>query len=167
MNRRVGNTLRYLIYLGRIWLGLVRYIGGLVHDCSNTIANALELLQFCIKPSIWNISKQIEYIYDILVEENLDESNIASLHLMYLVYRWNDIISMCHSNAFSFLWISGMLMLSSAPSLGVHEWNPTYGEKDLWWFRIVYVIHEYFMLQIITINCFQVDFSFDFVKCKI
>ena len=28
------------------------YINGLVQDCSNSIANALELLQSCTKPSI-------------------------------------------------------------------------------------------------------------------
>ena len=28
-------------------------IDGLVHDCSNSIANALELQQPCIKPSVW------------------------------------------------------------------------------------------------------------------
>ena len=28
-------------------------IDGLVQDCSNSTANALELLQFCIKPSIY------------------------------------------------------------------------------------------------------------------
>ena len=27
------------------------YIDGLAQDCSNSIANALELLQFCTKPS--------------------------------------------------------------------------------------------------------------------
>ena len=30
-------------------------IDGLVQDCSNSIANALELLQFCTKPSISSI----------------------------------------------------------------------------------------------------------------
>ena len=30
-----------------------QYIDGLVQDCSNPIANALELLQSCTKPSIW------------------------------------------------------------------------------------------------------------------
>ena len=30
-----------------------QYINGLVQDCSNSIANALELLQSCTKPSIW------------------------------------------------------------------------------------------------------------------
>ena len=29
------------------------HFDGLVQDCSNSIANALELLQFCTKPSIW------------------------------------------------------------------------------------------------------------------
>ena len=29
------------------------HFDGLVQDCSNSIANALELLQYCLKPSIW------------------------------------------------------------------------------------------------------------------
>ena len=29
------------------------YIDGLVQDCSNSIANALELLQSCTNPLIW------------------------------------------------------------------------------------------------------------------
>ena len=29
------------------------YINGLAQDCSNSIANALELLQSCAKPSVW------------------------------------------------------------------------------------------------------------------
>ena len=29
------------------------YFDGLVQDCSNSIGNALELLQSCTKPSIW------------------------------------------------------------------------------------------------------------------
>ena len=32
------------------------YIDGLVHDCSNAIANALELLQSCTKPSIYSVT---------------------------------------------------------------------------------------------------------------
>ena len=32
------------------------HIGGLVQDCSNSIANALELLQSCTKPSLWFIN---------------------------------------------------------------------------------------------------------------
>ena len=39
----------------------VLYIDGLVQDCSNSIANALELLQSCTKPSTWP--------YDGLVQE--------------------------------------------------------------------------------------------------
>ena len=31
------------------------YIDGLVQDCSNSIANALELLQSSTKPSIWKL----------------------------------------------------------------------------------------------------------------
>ena len=29
------------------------YIDGLVKDCSNSIANALDLLQYCAKPSMY------------------------------------------------------------------------------------------------------------------
>ena len=36
-----------------IWSMESKYIDGLVQDCSNSFANALELLQSCTKPSIW------------------------------------------------------------------------------------------------------------------
>ena len=32
---------------------VIAYFDGLVQDCSNSIANALDLLQSCIKPSIY------------------------------------------------------------------------------------------------------------------
>ena len=32
---------------------IMNYIDGLVHDCSNSSANALELPQSCTKPLIW------------------------------------------------------------------------------------------------------------------
>ena len=35
-----------------IWDTVEVYINGLVQDCSNSIANALELLQSCTKPSM-------------------------------------------------------------------------------------------------------------------
>ena len=34
---------------------VVEYIDGLVQDCSNSIADALELLQSCTKPSILSV----------------------------------------------------------------------------------------------------------------
>ena len=34
---------------------VIKYIDGLVQDCSNSIANALELLQSCTKPLIYNV----------------------------------------------------------------------------------------------------------------
>ena len=36
----------------KLWNGEL-HINGLVQDCSNSIANALELLQSCTKPLIW------------------------------------------------------------------------------------------------------------------
>ena len=35
------------------WFSLMHNIDGLVQDCSNSIANALEVLLSCTKPSIW------------------------------------------------------------------------------------------------------------------
>ena len=39
---------------------ITRYFDSLVQDCSNSIADALELLQSCTKPSIWC------YCYDVV-----------------------------------------------------------------------------------------------------
>ena len=44
---------------------------GLVQDCSNTIANALELLQSCIKPLNWSLPfmvKTLNYLRHLSVE---------------------------------------------------------------------------------------------------
>ena len=35
------------------------YIDGLVQDCINSIANALELLQSCTKPTIWELPSSL------------------------------------------------------------------------------------------------------------
>ena len=40
------------------------YIDGLVQYCSNSIANALELIQSSIKPSICGYQKKETYMYD-------------------------------------------------------------------------------------------------------
>ena len=36
---------------------ILEHIDGLVQDCSNSIANALELLQSCTEPLIYNIKE--------------------------------------------------------------------------------------------------------------
>ena len=36
------------------------YVDGLEQDCSHSIANALELLQSCTKPSMYNKSKPMK-----------------------------------------------------------------------------------------------------------
>ena len=40
-----------MLYVSKI----SKYFDGLVQDCGNSIANALELLQSCTKPSIWSL----------------------------------------------------------------------------------------------------------------
>ena len=53
--------------MGNVWGSLVmgyahgndfffKYIDGLVQDCSNSTALAMELLQFCTEPSIYALS---------------------------------------------------------------------------------------------------------------
>ena len=59
---------RFTVFYGEVAIGVIwkpktyftgtkllhDYIDGLVQDCRNSIANALELLQYCAKPSIWS-----------------------------------------------------------------------------------------------------------------
>ena len=45
--------LNHLMPVRELVNSLQHHIVGLVQDCSNSIANALELLQSCTKPSIW------------------------------------------------------------------------------------------------------------------
>ena len=53
----IGNPIVEISYTGKMtslyWINPQFYIDGLVQDCSNSIANTMELLQSCTKPSIW------------------------------------------------------------------------------------------------------------------
>ena len=49
-----NNFIRVIILLQNTHVGEL-HIDGLAQDCSNSIANALELLQFCTKPLIWSV----------------------------------------------------------------------------------------------------------------
>ena len=51
------------------------HIDGLVQDCSISIANALEIPQFCAKPSIWNYQK---YKTGMVVAVGLDRHHSAA-----------------------------------------------------------------------------------------
>ena len=48
----------HIRFIKFFWKG--PYFNGLVQDCSISIANALEILQSCIKPSIWRILKSFQ-----------------------------------------------------------------------------------------------------------
>ena len=62
-NYKVNILNLYYVTVVKLWTQLHKYsligkilhlgIDGLVQDCSNSIANALELLQSCIKPSVY------------------------------------------------------------------------------------------------------------------
>ena len=63
------------------------HINGLVQDCSNSIANALELLQSCTKTSIYasvNWKKKYQYQVDELVQGRCNSiANALELHISY------------------------------------------------------------------------------------
>ena len=54
LSESMMSSLQMHICVGQVLMCSI-YINGLAQDCSNYIANALELLQHCTKPSIWSI----------------------------------------------------------------------------------------------------------------
>ena len=60
-------------------------IDGLVQDCSNTIANALEFLQSCTKPSKWPWQlKTVGHFFSLFISMN----NVESWHNMTPVFKY-------------------------------------------------------------------------------
>ena len=45
----------------------VVHIDGLVQDCTNSIANALELLQSCTKPSTWYVNSTVVHCFVVVI----------------------------------------------------------------------------------------------------
>ena len=70
---------------------ILAYIDGLAQNCSNSIANALELLQSFAKPSIW--CKEI----NLKVCGVMDTSNwkLFNIILLFLQVSWLSILLMC------------------------------------------------------------------------
>ena len=65
---------------------------GLVQDCSNSIANALELLQSCTKPSCWYL---LDHDASRLQFSQLNISLIQTLKLQ-IPCHWNCVILLMH-----------------------------------------------------------------------
>ena len=91
-------------YLNQWWL-TEAYINGLVQDCSNFTANAVELLQSCTKPLIYvtqswrvNNSSNIEYLWSQL----------------FYCWRWN--IPVLGANAMP---VDALAPLVTRPSAGM------------------------------------------------
>ena len=62
------------------------HINGLVHDCSNTIATTMELLQFCTKPSICD---NFSHLADTLPEMKKNAGLIKkSIMILALDLHW-------------------------------------------------------------------------------
>ena len=87
--------------IGQLRKFLRTVIGGLVQDCSNSSANALELLQSCTKPSSWYSarfqfitlgSEQVATILQMTVQTHLilwKFVNIASKSSIIANIHWN------------------------------------------------------------------------------
>ena len=65
------------------------HIDGLVQDCSNSIANALELLQSCTKPSIWYIRCRSNILIHISYRSNWPIRSPS----YYLNQRWSSSLT--------------------------------------------------------------------------
>ena len=52
----------YIIINMYVWYKLVADINGLVQVCSISIANALEILESCTKPSIYHVYGQVIWL---------------------------------------------------------------------------------------------------------
>ena len=73
----------------------MNYIGGLVQDCSISISNALEILLFCAKPSIWIVIFTAEkmpvilfYLYRFRDKSKVNNIPVVS-PLLCSLYRYN------------------------------------------------------------------------------
>ena len=93
-------------------------IDGLVQDCSNSIANALELLQSCTKPSIYASSGFYEFTHSlsiscsliVICQHTFDNDKSCnqhrykrySLHLIFTICINRDtLVLACHLNCLS------------------------------------------------------------------
>ena len=63
------------------------YIDGLVQDCSNSSANALELLQSCTKPWICNLHLIITVPADIAAPDGTRASADTVLTTKYIIFQ--------------------------------------------------------------------------------
>ena len=63
-----------------------KYIDGLVQDCSNSIANALELLQSCTKPSIYAFANITTPAHGLLPSDaiHIYRTDNWEAHILYL-----------------------------------------------------------------------------------
>ena len=62
------------------WRRVIR-IDGLVQDCSNSIANALELLQSCTKPSMYALVNEKPLLEMISTYCHIDPGNMLKWNL--------------------------------------------------------------------------------------
>ena len=83
---------RYRSYALEIWRYDIHkqdleadYCDGLVQDCSNSIANALELLQYCTKPSIGGVYSMESRNLDLTAKYQHRINNINQIRNSYRI----------------------------------------------------------------------------------
>ena len=139
----------------RDWYGHIHHIDGLVQDCSNSSALAMELLQSCTKPSIWfdcdcynNQNKQrapkcISYEI-ILVQLKCLFFWVKTCHIrhyrvsLYILPVYLNILTFCSFNNFTFDFYFSIIAKSQI-SYDVKEWkknNLTVGNRVLFYHLI-------------------------------
>ena len=98
---------------------VVPHIDGLVQDCSIAIANALEILQSCSKPSIYCSVCSMRDAHD--CKSILDQSTFARMHILYI-----DKFSMAKNLSFSIYFIHKYLQVINFQSKQVEYYDLTH-----------------------------------------
>ena len=103
--RTITKSITYLLYIVSILVwrhrvvgydihlfhGFEYHIDGLLQDCSNSIANALQLLQFCTEPSVYPINHPLGYVVVKFIMALFILSVIyANLSAAWLYWHWGN-----------------------------------------------------------------------------
>ena len=143
------------------------YIDGLVQDCSISIANALEILPSCTKPSIYIHQRTRSSLVQIIIWINYDVLSIDTLSFELLRTNFNEISfkmqkfsarKMFLNNGSHFVSVSMwymIFMLKWSPGAqlvsNLYEWNRSLSLvvlnlfKEIW--KCIYIFYRFSILR--------------------
>ena len=75
--------------MGNVWV----YFNGFVQDCSNSIANTLELMQSCTKPLIWCFPQA-----NVIIQKILDTAISCDFKIIWSVDQIVEMYDECATN---------------------------------------------------------------------